>query len=210
MTRKLLLITPLFLLVFVATVNAQTTTGSAQTTAAKLKEQLQTLQDQKKTAVGQIRADTKAAIDAKREEFKTRIATIKDQRKKALAERIDAKLATVNANHTAKFLDALARFQAFLDKAKQSTTDATVLAAAATAQTAIDTAKAAVEAQALKTYTMEVTDDATLKINAGTVVSQLRLDLMAVHKLVVDAKQAVQKLRTDNAMIKKEATNSAN
>lgn len=203
----------LALVLFVSNANAQTaTTGGAQTdgNSSKLRQQMELLQEQKKTAVTQVRTDAKAMIQAKKDEFKIRIQTIKDQRKKLLVERIDAKLAQVNAKHTSRFSDVLTRLQGFLDKIKQSTTDTKVLDDVAVAQTAIDTAKAAVETQAAKIYTMTIADDSTLKLNAGTTVSQLRLDLMAVHKLVVDAKQAVQKLNTDRKLMKKEATSSAN
>lgn len=214
MTRKLLvIILPFLLLFFVSTVNAEdSTTKSAQTTvdsASKLREQIQLLQDQKKTAVTQIRDQEKALIQAKREEFKTRIQTIKDEKKKALVERIDTKLAEVNKNQTARFGEILTRLQGFLDKFKQSPSGATALTDIAAAQTAIDAAKTAVSAQSTKTYTMTITDDATLKLNAGATVSQLRQDLMVVYKLVIDAKQAVQKLNTDKSGIKKEATESA-
>lgn len=207
MTGKLIFIlVPFFLLIFVSSVSAQIATDSA----IKLKQQMQLIQDQKKTAVKEVRTDAKAMIQAKRDEFKTRIQTIKDQRKKLLVERIDTKLAQVNAKHTSRFSEVLTRLQGFLDKIKQSTTDTKVLDDVAVAQTAIDTAKTAVEAQAAKPYTMTIADDSALKANAGTTVSQLRLDLMAVHKLVVDAKQAVQKLNTDRKLMKNEAANSAN
>lgn len=214
MTRKLLIITLFILLiVFAPTVNAQNTAaGNTQTAtdaATKLKQQMRLIQDQKKTALTQVKDEAKAMLQAKREEFKTRIQTIKDQKKKALAVRIDAKLAEVNKKHTAKYSEALVRLQGFLDKIKQSTTDAKVLADIAAAQTAIDTAKDSVDIQAAKMYIMEIVDDATLKLNAGIAVSQLRQALSAVHKLVVDAKQAVQKLNTDRELIKKDATKSA-
>ncbi len=216
MTRKLLAVLfPLLLLIFVSTANAETTTtGSAlpttDTAALKLKQQMQFLEEQKKTAITKIRDEEKVAIQAKRDEFKTRIQTIKDEKKKTLVERIDTKLAEVNKNQTTRFTEVLTRLQGFLDKIKQSTTATTVLADVTAAQSAIDEAKTTVDAQALKTYTMTITDDATLKLNAGTTVSQLRQDLMAVYKLVIDAKQAVQKLNTTKSMIKKEATSSAN
>lgn len=216
MTRKLLvLFFPFLFLVFVTTVRAESlsTTGSALTTtaspASKLKQQMQLLEQQKKATVMKVREDAKVLIQTKKEEFKTRIKTIKDQKKKALAERIDAKLAETNRKFTAKFFDTLIRLQGFLDKIKQSTTDTKVLGDVTAAQAVIDTAKSAVEIQADKAYTMEVTDDLTLKLNAGTAVSQLRQDLVSVHKLVVDAKQAVQKLNIERKLIKKEATKSA-
>ncbi len=216
MTRKLLvIILPFLILIFTPTVYAESVvTGSARTTTdtatLKLKQQMKLLEDQKKTAVFKINEEAKVAIQAKREEFKARIQTIKDEKKKALAQRIDAKLAEVNKAQTDRFSDVLVRLQGFLDKFEQSATGAVALKDIATAQAAIDAAKAAVETQAAKVYTMTVVDDSTLKANAGQTVSQLRLNLMAVYKLVIDAKQAVQKLNTTKSIIKKEATISAN
>lgn len=205
MTRKLLFVLfPLLLLILASGVNAQTATDSA----AKLKQQLQFLGEQKKAAVFKAKEEAKALIQAKRDEFKIKLQAIKDQKKKALALRIDAKLARVNENQTAKYTKVLVRLQDFLDKIK-SETDTQVLADVTLAQTAMDTAKAAVEAQSAKSYTMTIADDSTLKLNAGTAVSQLRLDLMAIYKQVLDAKQAVQKLNTDRHLIKKEASRSA-
>lgn len=221
MTRKLLvLLFPLLLIVFTTSANAQTAvtdttptvpanTQTATNAATKLRQQKQLLQDQKRAAFSKAKEEAKTLFQTRKEEFKIKLQAIKDQKKKVLAERIDAKLAEVNAKHTEKFLEILERLQGFLDKIKQSTTNTTVLADVAAAQTAIDTARTAVEAQALKTYVMTIADDATLKLNAGTTVKQLRLDLSAAHKLVVDAKQAVHKLNTDKTIIKKEATRSA-
>lgn len=221
MTRKLLsLILCFLLLVFVSTVNAQTATiGSTPTlstvntktatnAATKLKLQMQLIQDQKREAINKVKEDAKALIQTKREEFKTKIQTIRDQKKKTLVQRIDTKLAEVNEKQTTKYSEALVRLQGFLDKIKQSTTSATILTDISAAQTAIDTAKAAVETQAAKTYIMTITDDAKLKLNAGATVSQLRLDLSGVYRLVINAKQTVQKLHTEKPKLEKEATKS--
>lgn len=206
MTQKLLFfILPLFILVFVSTANAKTGTDSA----SKLKLQRQELQAQRKAAISQIKETVAAkreaareAIAAKREEFKAKVATIREGRKKALVERIDTKLTNVNIKHTNRFSQVLTNLQVLLDKISQER-DATK------AQAAIDAAKTAVETQAAKTYIIQITDEAKLKLDVGAVTSQLRQDLMATHKIVVDAKQAVQALRKDNLM-KKEATSSAN
>lgn len=215
MTRKLLAL--LFLLLIVAlspSANAQNaTTGSAQTAvdaASRLKEQMKLLQDQKKAAASQIKSETKAMIQAKRNEFKTRIQTIKDQKKKTLVERIDMKLAEVNKKHTSKFSETINKLQGLLDKIKQVAIDPNTSTNTLTAQAAIDSAKAAIDIQAAKTYTMTIGDDTTLKENAGTTVSRLRQDLSDLYKLVIDAKQVVQKLNTDRNLIRKEATGSAN
>lgn len=204
MARKIvsLLLPFLLLTILISTAYAQTSTTTSSAgvvnNASRLKEQMQILQEQKKAALLQVR-----------DEFKAKLQIIKDQRKKTLVQRIDAKLAQVNKRQTERFSEVLTRLQGFLDKIKQSTTDTKVLADIAVAQTAIDTAKTAVDQQAAKTYTIQITDATTLKLNAGTTVSQLRQDLMAVYKLVIDAKQAVQKLNTDRELIKKEATSSA-
>lgn len=204
MTRKLLVILfPLLFLIFTSNVNAQTTTtGSAKTITTT---NTQTATD----ATSKLKQQIKAVVQAKREEFKAKLQIIKNQKKKALVERIDAKLAKVNKNQTSKFTEVLSRLQAFLDKISKSATGTTVPADINTAQVAIDAAKAAVETQAVKIYTMTITDDSKLKLNAGETVSQLRQDLTTLYKLVVDAKQAVQKLNADRELIKKEATSSA-
>jgi len=217
MTRKILyLILPLLLLIFVSTTNAQTTTGSAQTTsdsATRLKQQLQEIQAQRKTAVSEIKQEAKTkrvelkkqireTVRAKREEFKVKLQAIKDEKKRALVNRIDAKLIAVNTKHTDRFTQVLSNLQIILDKITEDI-DKTE------AKNAIDAAVLAVENQAAKTYTIEISTETALRSDVGTVTSQLRQDLVATHKLVVDAKQAVQALRAENAMIKKEATSSA-
>jgi hypothetical protein len=220
MTRKLLalLFVPLFLFIFGSTANAvvNTTTESAQTstagnsqttasTASKLRQQMQLVQEQKKAAVTQA----KAMIQAKRDEFRTRIQEIKDQKKKVLIERIDARLAEVNKNQTARFTEVLNILQTFLDKINKSAIGTSIQASIATTQTTIDAARTAVEIQANKSYIMTISDDSALKVNAGTTVSQFRQDLTDVYKLVIDSKQALRKLNIDKELIRKEATNSA-
>lgn len=217
MVRKLsVFLLPLLLLFFVSTVSAMedaTTPSVRPTISVTPKSNVQEknlLLDHKKNAIAQIKNDAKAAIQAKRNEFKEHLQTIKDQRKKLLVERIDTKIAQVNKKSTDKFLAVLTKLQALLDKINKASSNAKVLADIQAARAAIDTAKAAVSAQAEKIYTAQVTDETVLKINVGTTVSQFRQDLVAVHKLVLDAKQAVQKLNTDRELIKKEATHSAN
>jgi len=223
MTRKLLVILfSLLFLTFVPQVNAQAvTTGSAKTTttantqtatdsASKLKQQMLLLQEQKKTAVTQIKDDAKTSIQATRDEFVAKLQTIKDQKKKTLVQLIDTKMAEINKNQTTKFSKTLIMIQAFLDRIKLTTTDPAGLAGVSTAQSVIDTAKAAVAAQVAKVYTIQITDDAALRLNAGTTVNQLRQELMGVYAQVVNSKLAVQKLNIEKAVIKKEATSSAN
>lgn len=211
MTRKLLvLLFVFFLFVFVSPVNAEdTATAGAQRvtdSTAKPREQERLLREQKRAAFTQVKNEIKAKIQTEREEYKLKIQTIKDQKKKALTERIDAKLAEINTKHTGKFLEILNKLQTILDRIAAGSSSSAEIAIS---QTAIDAAKSMNEIQAVKTYTMTIVDDATLKLNAGTTVSQLRQDLSNVHKLVVDAKQAVQKFNTDKKAIRNEASSSA-
>lgn len=203
MIRKLLVIFfSLLLLIFVSIVNAQTsTTNNSQTAtdaASRLKEQMRLVKDQKRVELKQQIKDTVAAkreavkntVAVRKEEFKAKLAIIKDKRKKALVERIDAKLTNTNIKHTDRFTQVLSNLQIILDKISEDA-DKTV------AQSAIDAAKAAVETQAAKTYTITISAENSLKPDVGAVTSQLRQDLMITHKLVVDAKQAVQALRAN-------------
>lgn len=215
MHKKLLTIFSFLLLVlfFASIVNAQTTTGT-DSAASKLKDQMRMIKDQKKETRVELRQqmkdtiqmkreETKAMVKTKRDEFKARIETIKDQKKKALVERIDTKLTNVNTKHTDRFTHVLSNLQIVLDKISEDVSKTQ-------AQAAIDAAKLAVENQASKTYTITISAETALKSDVGTVTSQLRQDLSATHKAVVDAKQAVQSLRKDSAIMKKETTNLAN
>jgi len=223
MTRKLLaLVIPLLFLFNVSIAKAQTiTTSGAQavtgSTSAepgiKLKQQLQLLQAQKKTAVGQIKDDLKASIQAKKEEFKAKLLTIIDQKKKALVELIDARLAEVNKKQTDDYTVTLTQLQSFLDKISQSASGTAKMTAITSTQNSINAAKTAVEAQAAKAYTMTIDTDTTLKLNAGIIVNQFRQDISSTRGLVLGAKQAVQALSpirpTIKPLIKNEASSSA-
>ena len=217
------LIVPLFLLVLVSSVNAQATTGTDS--ASRLKQQMQELKSQKKATVSNIREEakegrmelrekmkatvaakreeTREVVKAKRDEFKLKLQTLKDEKKKVLVDRIDTKLTNVNAKHTDRFTQVLSNLQIILDKMADEV-DKTA------AQAAIDAAKLAVENQAAKTYTITISTETALRSDVGAVTSGLRLDLSATHKLVIDAKQAVQALREKSGMMKKETTNSTN
>lgn len=202
------------LLAFALPLIIATSNASAVDTASsapKLRDQIKrTIQEQKREAVTKIKDDARIAIKARQEEFKAKIQTIKDLKKKTILENVSIKLAEVNKRNTDKFSEFLTKLQSALDKIQTVATDPKIITNISIAQTAIDTAKAAVVAQAANDYTIQVTSETVLKVNANSAISQLRKDLSATHKLVVDAKQATQLTRIDKIMIKKEATGSAN
>lgn len=194
----------LTILILPATISAETATSTSS-----LKQQMSDLKNERQNAISQIKAQTKEQIQAARERFKERLQLIKDARKRLLTQTLDVNIVLANAKHTARFNEVLTKLQAALDKISPDVKNPKILSDIKAAQSKIDLAKAAVASQAAKVYTIEITDETTLKKNVGATISQFRKDLMQTHKLVIDAKQAVQKLRTDKSMMKKEATSSA-
>lgn len=194
------------------TINAQTATSSPQT----IRDRIENLREERKQVVSETRAELKEKMEA----FRAQIKTIKDERKQMLTERIADKIASSNARLTDRMDRALdhltdilsrvkVRAQDFKTQGKDTTAlDAAILAA----ESAIATAQSAVNAQKAKEYTANIGDEPTLRNTIGQMVSGFRLDLQAVHKLVVDAKQAVQKTIMEAAKLRGEdntATGSA-
>lgn len=200
----------------IATTNLQPSTISAQNSAyatagadVKLKQQIQLLLSQKASASGQIKDYMKAIIQAERNKFKSDLSLIKDQNKKTLVERIDTRISDVNTDLTARYDKSLGQLQTFLDRINQSATPTAKLADVTNAQNMINIAKSAVTTQAAKVYIMTITDDSTLKLNAGIILTQFRQDIGSVHELVLEAKQAVENLSPIKPTIINEATSSA-
>ncbi len=153
-----------------------------------------------KDAMVQGKQDMKADLQQKRADFKAKLQIIKDEHKKTVADSLNTRLATINKSRTdimtaniTKLTEILALLKSAKDKEKAAGHDVTAVETAITAaDTALTTAQTAVTAQAAKDYTATITDETTLKTSFGTEVSQLRTDLAATHKTVVDAKQAVK------------------
>lgn len=155
------------------------------------------------------------------EEFKEKIALIKDERKKALVEKITEKITNSNTRLTTKMSAALERLSSILknlsEKAaalKANGKDTSALEEAISqAEAAVAEAKSAVTAQAEKEYSADLIDDPTLKNTIGKMVSQFRKDLRDTHKKVVAARQAISKAISELARIggvRNSATESGN
>jgi len=191
---------------------AQTATSSPQS----IRDRLQNLKEERQGKIAEIKDDAKERMDA----FKAQIRTIKDTRKQMLTERITDKIATSNARLTNKMDNALGHLTDILNRVKNRSAafkvegkDTTALdQAISAAEAAIAAAQAAVDAQSSKEYTATIVDEPTLRNTIGQMVSQFRKDISAVHKLLVDAKQAVQKAISEAAKLRGEdntATGSA-
>ena len=192
---------------------AQTATSSPQT----IKDRLRNLKEERRGNVSEIKAEMKARMDA----FKARIKEIKDLRKQALTERISDKITSANARLTSRMDQALGHLNDILARVKNRAAafkvegkDTTALdAAIVAAEATIATAQNAVDAQKAKEYSANITDESTLGNTIGQMVSQFRQDISLVHKLVIDAKQAVMKAIMEAAKLRGEentATGSAN
>lgn len=180
-----------------------------------IKEEIRVERDAFKKAQKTMKRDfdgsKSAEMEANKEAFKTKIASLTDQKKKLTAERVDAKLASANEKKSTKMDSALTRLLEILNRlidkanaAKSAGKDtAAVETAIVNAKAALATAQTAVDAQKAKTYTATVTDEASLGQSFSTTFKQLRTDLDGVHEKVKDAKKAVKSVAIE--LVKLEA-----
>lgn len=164
------------------------------------KNQIEQKREEVKNAVEAKRQTLKTTIETEREALKNRLKAVRDEKKKQAVERIYTTLNAINERMTDHFLnvldqveDVLDRVQSRSDKAKANGLDVSSV------QTAIDEAHRAIEAgrtivreQAAKSYSITVTDEATLRENAKSVKEQLRKDLEAVKDAVKAARDSVR------------------
>ncbi len=164
-----------------------------------LKAQLELQREEVKTRIAEKRKEMKEEIQAKREEFKKKLAEIADARKQAAVERIDKRLANINKNRTDHFMRSLERMKTLLERVastgealKAKGHDTTNLESAVTkANEAIASAKAAVEEQAGKDYTVELGEDDNLHDVMKEMKDKLQEDLSKTREFVKTAKDAV-------------------
>lgn len=135
-----------------------------------------------------------------REEFRARLSAIRDAKKKTIVERVDKRIGELNTNRTATMLrhltkieEVLGRIEARTNTVATSGKDVTDVRTAITkARDAIAAAKTTVNAQAAKTYTIEVTTEANLGSAVSAVRTQFAADLQTAHQAVVTARKSVR------------------
>ncbi len=140
-------------------------------------------------------------LEKEKEDFKTKIGVIKDERRRQLTERIDSRLKEINArrqDHFGNVLDNLdniiSRISSRRDKALDRGIDVVAVdVAIAEAHKAIDAARAAVVAQAGKTYPFSITDDNALRDNVNAARTALENDLKGIRDILQAAHDAVRK-----------------
>ncbi len=121
-----------------------------------------------------------------RGEFRQKLQTLKDERKKKIVERADLKLAEINKRRTDAMMRHLDKMSEILAKVKARGGDTTV------AEAVVAEARSAVAAQAAKIYTIIITTEDKLRINVGETMRALMTDLRKLHEeKIVAARKAV-------------------
>lgn len=191
-----------------STATTETTTTNA-TQPAKIKNQVrleEKMQDRlnkqleiKEKAQNKIQERTQL-LEQKREEFQQRFQELKDQRKKNIIEKLDQKYKHINTRWTTHFLNVLERLSKILDKIEQrleivgakKTIDRTAIdQKIASSRTIIAETKTAVETQAAKEYTPDLSDEEKLGEEAQLLNQQLKDDLSALREKVKTTRQSV-------------------
>lgn len=181
------------------------------TTLAKLPEERSfkpLLKDAESASRGAIREAMKSLIAQKQEVneqqhalLKTKLQTIKNEKKAEIILKLDTKIASISSRKTNTMTEAITKLQTILDTIKQkeavlksSSCNTGILdTAIINADSALSAAIALINLQAQKVYTITITDEAAVKANVGKTTKQLEQDLRNTHKGVMDAKQAVMK-----------------
>jgi hypothetical protein len=158
----------------------------------------------------QMHEETQSRIEAKRTELQAKLQGIRDERKKAAVERIQASANKLNERMTDHFTNVLDQIDEMLhrvesraSKAEANSLDiSAVTVEIANAQGAITDTREAVEAQAGKVYAVLITgSETTLRSDAGATRQALHADLTAVRDMVKAARDATRKAAVALAQI---------
>lgn len=140
-------------------------------------------------------------IKTKREGLKVRLEKIKDERKKETVERIDQRIDALNDKMMQHFSTVLDKLEEMLirisERADKMATErgldvSSVRSAIDNANTAIASARSAIEVQSGKTYSINITTESFLKTDVGKARQALGADLAKVKDVVKTAHSAVR------------------
>ena len=159
--------------------------------------------------IAEKRAEVKEKNAIRKAEFSERVEEITDEAKKAAVERINTALETINENKTTRWATALDKLSEILERIKTKLealeaegSDISVATELVTnAESAIASATTAVEAQAGKTYTLEIEDEKTLGQVVRSAIQQFKTDLRTTLAVVTGARDAVRQAARGLAQI---------
>ncbi len=176
---------------------------SFEGTSEEAKENFQVRREEITEKLQERRAAFKEELTARRDAIRTqmmerkevlkeRLTQITDERKAAIALRVDGNLTKINEARVAFFTQVLDRIEAVLERlAARDGADGAASQISA-AESAISAARDAVAAQASKDYTVTITDAEGIRSDLQAVRDRLRADLLAVRSAVQAAHQAVR------------------
>lgn len=145
----------------------------------------------------QKRVDIRANAATHAAELKAKLSKFKDKKKAEVTQKVSGNLNKINQNRTDHFLKFLAKATEILNKLETRVNGAgskdttSAKAAIADARASLASAKAAVQAQAGKDYTITVSSETKVRSDVTLIRDRLHQDLQAIRKQVVDAKQSV-------------------
>ena len=176
----------------------------------EFKQAQEQLREEFKTRMEEARERAKQEFETRREELKNKLETVKNENKKRIVEKISEQLDELNARlmkHFSEVLDklekVLANIQSRTEKAEANGHDvAAIRTAIQAAEDAILAARAAIEAQAAKTYTPGITgDEEKLRVEVGRARQALHSDLAVLREVIRNAYKAVRNVATSLAQI---------
>jgi len=164
----------------------------AEANTDELREELRMKRDSFREDIRLVRDELRTRIESKRSELKDRLLEIRDERKREVVERIDSKMDALNERMTNHYMNVLDKIEDALTRVSDRAGASVLDGAISDAQSAIDTARAAVQEQAGKTYSFDISDEEDLRVDVGRARQALGDDLAAVRDLVKKAKEAVR------------------
>ena len=162
------------------------------------REAVTTAAQERRSNIDQIRAETQNKVEERREEFLIKLASIRDENKREIVERVSQKISLMNENWTDRWTRSLMRLSELIVKIEERVANNDLRDASETqgliqnAKSSIDDAQSAVDKQAANSYVIEITDEENLRADVNQTMNQFKEDLRSVHALVKNAHQAVR------------------
>lgn len=195
MNKKTAILTFASLIIFASPVLGLEATRST----TPIKERIDTRIDTRKEAVQAKMEGIKAKMVSREATLKLKLESFRDKKKATAAARINTNLNNINTRHTEMMQKNLDNMTAILNKLENRVNEgkpdikdsANAKVAITNARNAISSASAAVTVQSEKDYTIQVTSENKVRLDALSQRELLYKDLMTLRKVIIDTKQTV-------------------
>lgn len=169
------------------------------TPAAAVRNQIQERIETRQNIVDSKLTAAREQKTVKLEALKAKLLKFRNQDKANIAEKINTNLNNINQNQTDQMSKHLTTMSTILEKlenrVKQNSSDIkspeAVKVEIAAAKQTISSASAMVSTQAEKDYTIQISTESRIRVDAKKQRDALHQDLQTVRKSVIDAKQSV-------------------